>query len=160
MKLIFIRHGHSTPKKKWHSDLDDFKRLLTIRGKSDVKKVSRRLKQQLKEADVLFTSPLLRSVQTAQEIYPYLHKPKFEILPSLDKLLGPESFLNDVKNLREGTFIFVGHEPHFGKVFQALLEFPSGKGIDLPKGGCLILEGETLSDLKITLLMRPNLKVK
>lgn len=160
MKLIFFRHGHTTPKKKWHSDLDDFKRLLTRKGKSDVKKVSKRLKHCLQEADVLFTSPLLRAVQTAQEIYPYLHNSQFEILPSLDKLLGPESFLKDIKKLKEGTYIFVGHEPHFGKVFQALMQFPPSKGIDLPKGGCLILEGKTMSELNITLLMRPNLKVK
>lgn len=61
--LLIIRHAKSG----WDdTSLSDFERILTERGKSDAAMMAKRIKKNLKEIDLFFSSPAKRAKKTAR----------------------------------------------------------------------------------------------
>lgn len=158
MKLIFFRHGIAVDKKKsGQTDLDDARRKLTREGVKETKTVVKTLKFLFKDLDIIFSSPMVRAVETAQIISKYFPKKKFELLPSLDSSVASEAFVSDVLTLKtEGSYCFVGHEPHLTTSISKILQEQSST-IELDKSGIVVLEGRSIHDLKVTLIISPLL---
>ena len=156
MKLIFLRHGISEDKKKSDTEMDDSVRELKKDGRSETKLMVKTFKDLFKEVDVVYTSPMARAAQTAEIILKYFPKKKFEIMDTLDSSLAVEEFLREVKSLQyKKTYCFVGHEPHLSTAISRLMG-ARDSAIQLEKSGVAILEGESLSDLSLTMLVSPQ----
>lgn len=157
MRLIFFRHGIAADKKSGQSDLDDHKRELTREGIKETKVMVKTLKPIFKDIEVIFSSPMVRAVETAQVISKYFPKKKFELMASLDSSVASEAFVNEVNKLKpDGTYCFVGHEPHLTTSISKLLKEQSST-IELDKSGMVVLEGRSLNDLRVTLVLSPAL---
>lgn len=157
MKLIFFRHGVAVDKKNSQSDLDDARRELTREGVKETKTVVKTLKPLFKDIDVIFSSPMVRAVETAQIISKYFPRKKFELMPSLDSSIASEAFISDLNAIKaDGTYCFVGHEPHLTTSISKLLKEQSST-IELDKSGMIMLEGKNLNSLKISLIISPAL---
>lgn len=157
MKLIFFRHGVAVDKKNGQSDLDDARRELTREGVKETKTVVKTLKPLFKDIDIIFSSPMVRAVETAQIISKYFPKKKFELMPSLDSSVASEAFLADLNAIKtDGTYCFVGHEPHLTTSVSKLLKEETSN-IELDKSGMIVLEGKNLNDMKISLIISPAL---
>lgn len=156
MKLIFLRHGIAEDKKKSDTDMDDSIRKLKKDGRSETKMMVKTFKDMFKEVDVVYTSPMARAAQTAEVILKYFPKKKFEIMETLDSSLAVEEFLREVKSLSyKQTYCFVGHEPHLSTAIARLMGAKDAS-IQLEKSGIAVLEGDSLSDLRLSMLVSPQ----
>lgn len=156
MRLIFLRHATAVPKSPDQNELDDFRRNLTRGGFRELKHLFRKNKDLFKGIDVIYTSPLVRAMATAETLYRKWPSQNFEILSSLDSSDDPFNFLNELEHYSRGYKVvcFVGHEPHLTSCAKIILGCRD-LNIDLAKGGALVLEGERLSDLTLTGLISP-----
>lgn len=156
MKLIFLRHGIAEDKKKSDTEMDDSMRELKKDGRSETKMMVKAFKEMFKEVDVVYTSPMARAAQTAEVILKYFPKKKFEIMDTLDSSLAVEEFLREVKTLPyKQTYCFVGHEPHLSTAISRLMGAKDA-AIQLEKSGVAVLEGESISDLSLSMLVSPQ----
>src|SRR5512139_3424088 len=114
--------------------MPDAARYLTPKGRVAFRKIARRVREAGIAPDVIFTIPLLRSVQTAEILAERL---KHEGPVVVAKELSPgfddralRSLLADAGSPSEAAF--VGHEPDLGDLAATLLslrdDFPLRKG--------------------------------
>jgi phosphohistidine phosphatase len=61
-KIIFIRHGKA---EEQNSDISDFERSLTTKGKKEVHNVALKLREKQPNIDLFLTSPAFRAIETA-----------------------------------------------------------------------------------------------
>jgi len=137
MKLYLIRHAEAIERS---GSMPDAVRYLTPKGRLVFRKVARRVRQKGATPDVVFSSPLVRAVQTAEILAERL---KYggtvvvtkELSPGFDHR-GLRSLLAKAGNPAEVAF--VGHEPDLGDLAATLLALPGG--FPLRKGAVLALE--------------------
>lgn len=115
MKIYLIRHAEAIDYET-NTVKDDEYRFVTPKGRSITRKVAKTLKEEFKDLDKIFTSPLIRAVQTAEIIATRL---KFRNDVELVNELKNESptsslqqLLNNNSNLNSTAL--VGHEPKMG----------------------------------------------
>lgn len=118
----------------------DASRYLTPQGRSAFRKIARRVRKAGIAPEVIFTSPLLRAVQTAEILAERLkHEGPVvvasELSPGFDDR-ALRSLLADAGNLSEAAF--VGHEPDLGDLAATLLSLRGG--FPLRKGAVVALE--------------------
>ncbi len=125
-KLIFIRHAKA---EDLASEISDFERSLTLKGKSISRQMARKLKETEPEQGMILTSPAFRAMETA-----FIFTQEFGIKPekiiidsnlyykmSFRYLLEILSLVNeDIK-----TVTLFGHNPSFTEIPGSLC-----------KGGC------------------------
>jgi phosphohistidine phosphatase len=134
MDLFILRHGDAG--RRSATFRDDSKRPLTEDGKKKVEEISKGLLALGIEPDYIFSSPLLRSKQTAEIVFNNL-KCKNQ-MSELDELKPEGSKLQLYKKLstlkQDSSVLLVGHEPYLSELVG---EAVSGGGarIDLKKGG-------------------------
>lgn len=138
MKLYLVRHAEAIERS---STTPDASRYLTTKGRLSFRKIARRARKAGAAPDVIFTSPLLRSVQTAEILAERLkHKGAVvvskELSPGFD-LRALRALLVDAGNPAEAAF--VGHEPDLGDIAAALISIPGG--FPLRKGAVVAVEG-------------------
>lgn len=156
MKLIFLRHGIAEDKKNSDTDMDDSLRELKKDGRSETKTMVKTFKDLFKEVDIVYTSPMTRAAQTAEVILKYFPKKQFEIMPTLDSSSAVEDFINEARKLDfKATYCFVGHEPHMSTSIARILG-SKDDSIQLEKSGVAVLEGESFSTLKLSMLVAPQ----
>jgi phosphohistidine phosphatase len=139
MKLYLVRHAEAIERS---GTTPDASRYLTTKGRLAFRKVARRVRRAGIAPDVIFTSPLLRAVQTAEILAERLkHEGPVvvakELSPGFD-LPALRSLLAEAGNPREAAF--VGHEPDLGTLAAILLDVPGG--FPLRKGAVLALEAD------------------
>jgi phosphohistidine phosphatase len=131
--VILYRHGIAEERTEEKPDED---RSLTKAGHSKMKKNAEGLAAVTK-ADVIFSSPLLRAVQTALWISK-AYKRKVEIKTS--DALSPSASFEDFENLLKESagkkIIFVGHEPTLTRNMRMLTKLGESGELELKKGGC------------------------
>ena len=142
MRIYLVRHSEAV---EGLPSLPDVARYLSARGRVSFREMARRFRDAGGLPTRIFTSPLVRAVQTA-EILSETVRYKGEIV--LDPRLAPgfgvaqmASVLGDCPTERE--IVFVGHEPDLGVILTRLLSLPEGyamrKGaiaaLDLPNAG-------------------------
>lgn len=157
MKLIFIRHG----KAEGHFSIDqylDFERNLTSEGITGLKLVFDQFHKLERKIDVIFSSPLARAIQTAEILWTYYNKADLEMMADLDILDDPSHLVEYISFLpADGTYAFVGHDPHLTKVIAALLTLhPEHDFMTIKKGGICVLEGRMWKGFTLELLISPK----
>jgi len=137
MKLYLVRHAEAIERSGTTSDAS---RYLTTKGRLIFRKIARRVRKAGIAPAVIFTSPLLRSVQTADILAERL---KHEGPVVVAKELSPGFDLQALRSLlakagNPGEAAFVGHEPDLGEVAAALQSLHGG--FPVRKGSVVALE--------------------
>jgi len=157
MKLIFVRHGLA----EGHFSTDqnaDFDRILTVEGISKLNETFRAFKKSVSNIDVVFTSPLARAVQSAEVLWTHYPKADLEMMADLDILDNPLHLVEYISFLpNDGTYSFVGHDPHLTKVIATLLALhPEHDFMKIKKGGICVVEGSMWEGFSLELLISPK----
>lgn len=157
MKLIFLRHGIAEGHFS-HRESEDFSRILLPDGIKKLKHTFDVFKLHQSQIDVIFSSPLARSVQTAEIFWEYYPKADFELMSDLDILDDPLHLVEYISFLpADGCYAFVGHDPHLTKVIASLLALhPEHDFMTLKKGGICVLEGRMWKGFTMELLISPK----
>lgn len=134
MDLFILRHGDAG--RRSTTSREDSKRPLTLGGKKEIEEMSNGLCSLGIRLDYIFTSPLLRSKQTAEIVFKNL-KCKNQII-ELDEL-KPEGnklqFYNKLSALKQdSSVLIVGHEPYLSELIGETISGGTSR-IDLKKGG-------------------------
>ena len=137
MKLYLVRHAEAIERS---TTTPDATRYLTTKGRLSFRKIARQARKAGAAPDVIFTSPLLRAVQTAEILAERLeHKGEVvvarELSPGFD-LPALRSLLSGAGNPAEAAF--VAHEPDLGDLAATLLALRGG--FPLRKGAVVALE--------------------
>lgn len=157
MKLIFIRHAHAEGHHLEDPD-QDFIRELTEKGVKRFRTTFPLMATTLPYPDVLFTSPLFRAVQTAELAHEVWSEADLELIADLHILDDPRHLMEYISFLPiEGTYAFVGHEPHLSSVIGLLLGLHSEHSfMEFKKGGVCLIEGSMWEGLEMKLLLSPQ----
>jgi len=125
MRIYLVRHSEAVDRVP---PMPDAARYLSARGRVSFREMALRFRDAGGHPTRIFTSPLLRAVQTA-EILSETLRYNGDILP--DPRLSPgfdveklASVLDDCRSEREVAF--VGHEPDLGDILTRLLSLPQG----------------------------------
>ena len=141
MNCVLFRHGIAVEREEW--DGPDTDRPLTERGTKRVTQVAGGLKWLEVQPTYIFSSPLVRALETADILQASLTIPSAvkrveELLPDAN----PERLLALFRDLPpEACVLCVGHEPHLGTLAYWLLSGEAvGGRIAMKKGGACLLE--------------------
>ncbi len=138
MKLYLVRHAEAIERS---GAMPDARRYLTAKGRLAFRDIARRVREAGAAPGVIFTSPLLRAVQTAEILSERL---KFrgdivvarELSPGFDHQ-ALRSLLAGAGDFREAAF--VGHEPDMG-ILSAYLLSPAAESFPFRKGAVAAME--------------------
>lgn len=134
MLVHCIRHARAI---KRSPEIPDEQRYLTPRGRKRFRKVSGVLRELGVDPDVIWTSPAVRSVQTADILSEKLRfTGDLIVTPLLFPLTVTGFHQLLMANPHYGECVIVGHEPDLSDLLGHLLGFPV---TPLPKGGVLTL---------------------
>jgi phosphohistidine phosphatase len=139
VKLYLVRHAEAIERS---GTTPDASRYLTTKGRLVFRKIARRVRKAGIAPAVIFTSPLLRAVQTAEILAERLkHEGHVvvarELSPGFD-LQALRALLSGAGNPMEAAL--VGHEPDLGDLAATLLALPGG--FPLRKGAVLALDAD------------------
>jgi len=116
---------------------DDDARILTETGNRRMKQIGRGLKKRFPKAEVIYSSPLIRCVETAEWVEKAYGS---QIVVKTFDALAPDAGAGDFRALIDGSdarrIICVGHEPNLSKTMLAVTKMSSDGVIELKKGGC------------------------
>lgn len=136
MKLYVVRHAEAVEK----GTMPDINRYLTPEGRRFFRTTVKRLDKKGGEPDVIFTSPLVRAVQTAEILAEGI---AFDgTVAAVDELaseLPKEGLLKLLEGVTEAKSVaLVGHEPHLGDLVRELLG--RSDPFSFTKGGCICIK--------------------
>lgn len=130
--IVLLRHGIAEPHEPPKPDTE---RSLTKEGHERMKEIGRGLAQLFPKADAIYTSPLVRAVQTALWVAKGYGE---RITVRTTNSLVPGASAAELRELLGQTgdrwIILVGHEPNLSSSCAGLTGL-SGR-IELKKGGC------------------------
>jgi phosphohistidine phosphatase len=131
--IVLLRHGiaeEASPGKK------DEDRGLTKEGHARMKEIARGLVEALPKVQVIYTSPLLRAVQTALWVSKgYKSRVTINTTDALAPGASAKEFRAFVDTITERRVILVGHEPNLTRSLGILTGVDAEK-FELKKGGC------------------------
>jgi phosphohistidine phosphatase len=134
-KLIFVRHAKA---EEPSSEISDFERSLTIKGKVISRLMAQRLMKVENSAGTLITSPAFRALETAF-IFGGEFKIKHEMIRMHSNLYHKMSFqclheIFSIVNEDTDTIMLFGHNPSFSEITNILC----AEGCDfMPKCGVI-----------------------
>ena len=132
--VVLLRHGIAEPH---GARPNDDERILTETGNRRMKQIGRGLAKIFPKAGVIYSSPLIRCVETAEWVEKAFHS---SITVKTYSALKPDASVDDVRALISGSeaqrIICVGHEPNLSTVMLAVTGMSSDGGVELKKGGC------------------------
>lgn len=139
MDCLFIRHGIAVPSDEWDGEED--KRPLTSKGKKRVLKAAAGLAALECRPSHLFSSPLIRALETAKLIQSVLCPSlKIEIRDELTPDSTPERILAFLASLQpESVAVCVGHEPLLGETAAFLVCGRASRNFPLKKAGASLI---------------------
>lgn len=120
LELYLIRHGISAERGPEYPD--DSKRPLTSRGISALRKEAQALNELGVAFDLIITSPLARTRQTADTLAELLSaRPSVTASDALAPAGTPAAVIQEVaKHAKKGRIALVGHEPNMGELAARL----------------------------------------
>jgi phosphohistidine phosphatase len=141
-ELYLIRHGIA--EERGDAWPDDNKRPLTQGGMSRLRKSARALARLGVSFDVVLTSPLVRTQQTAEVIASaFSPKPPIVNVDSLAPDGSPTAFIADLeKHAKRLSIAIVGHEPGIGDLAAKLIGLRAE--MEFKKGAIARIDVETL----------------
>jgi phosphohistidine phosphatase len=132
--VVLLRHGIAEPH---GARANDDARVLTETGNRRMKEIGRGLAEVFPKAEVIYSSPLIRCVETAEWVEKRYGS---SIAVKTFDALKPDGSVDDVRALIAGSearrIICVGHEPNLSKAMLALRKISAAGAIELKKGGC------------------------
>ncbi len=130
MDLILLRHG-----KAENTSMDgDFSRALVEKGREQARRAGERLKGAGVLPDIVLTSPLLRTRQTADEFCQAAGMPGPVIQSWLASGMPPDMAIRELAAFRDFKRVaIVGHEPDFSQLIEWILGAAS-RSIEVKKG--------------------------
>jgi phosphohistidine phosphatase len=132
--IVLLRHGIAEPH---GARADDDARILTETGNRRMKQIGRGLEKRFPKAEVIYSSPLIRCVETAEWVEKAYGS---SITFKTSEALKPDATVDDFRALVDGSearrIICVGHEPTLSKTMLAVTKMSSDGAIELKKGGC------------------------
>ncbi|HEX7809790.1 MAG TPA: histidine phosphatase family protein [Thermoanaerobaculia bacterium] len=132
--VILLRHGIAEEPSAEKKDED---RGLTAEGQKRMKQIARGLERALPKAQAIYTSPLLRAMQTALWVSKgYRSKANITTTDALAPSATKRQFLAFLKTIRERRLIIIGHEPNLTESLRAITGIEGSDGVELKKGGC------------------------
>jgi phosphohistidine phosphatase len=139
-ELYLIRHGLAGERgPEWP---DDSKRPLTEEGISRLRKEARGLRELGVSFDVIVTSPLVRTRQTA-DVFAEVLTTKAPVVSSdaLAPAGAPAAVIQEIaRHARKGRVALVGHEPNLGELAAHLIHARSA--LSFKKGGICRIDFE------------------
>jgi phosphohistidine phosphatase len=137
MKLYLVRHAEAIDRS---AAMPDAGRYLTPKGRATFRRIARKVRKAGAAPDFIFTSPLVRAVQTAEILSEVLgHEGPLlvarELSPGFDRR-KLEILLREAGRPAEAAF--VGHEPDLGELVASLLS--TAEPFPLRKGAVVALE--------------------
>ena len=161
MDLYLIRHGIAVERGIYNNDCD---RHLTAKGKQRTAKVAQKLAQIDLKFDVIFTSPLIRALETAQ----ILKEAGLSDHLQEDLLLTPDGNLEtwlmmwqkSKYNQETSKIALVGHQPNLGEWTEKLIWGKIKNQIIVKKAGVigikLPIQENPLGNSELFLLTSPK----
>src|SRR6266550_2648621 len=132
--VVLLRHGIAEPH---GARPDDDARILTGTGNRRMKQIGRGLAKRFPKAEVIYSSPLIRCVETAEWVEKGYGS---SIAMKTYDALKPEASIDDFRALIDGSearrIICVGHEPNLSTAMLAFTKMHSDGTVELKKGGC------------------------
>lgn len=135
LQLVLVRHAIAEERgPAWP---DDDERPLTRDGLRKWKRAARGLAGLLPPIDVLLTSPLVRTVQTAEVLAKVASpSPKLELFEPLRPGTRPAAIIAALRaKSLEGTVVLVGHEPTLSELASTLVRLQGP--LEFRKGGAM-----------------------
>jgi phosphohistidine phosphatase len=160
MQLILVRHAEAEPESA--GTMGDFGRTLTPRGRKQAEDTAEFLLRQTQRGRILhvWTSPLVRAVQTAEELAAHLPRSTVSVA---EALACGQSQRNQVKlclDLDRGEdALLVGHEPLMSELAAELLSLGS-LPFAFEKGACLIMRERKKSGFVFVAYRAPGGKAR
>ena len=140
MDCVLVRHGIAIEREEWDGSDED--RPLTERGSKRVSQVAAGLKWLEVQPTYIFSSPLIRALETADILQAGLSIPS--AIKRVDELLpdaNPERLLALFKDLPpEACALCVGHEPHLSSVASLMLAGKPSTAFPFKKAGACMIE--------------------
>ena len=159
LELYIIRHGLAG--KPLEDKVKDHKRPLKKKGKEMIKGVAKGLKNQKIQFDVILSSPLIRSKESAEIVNEYCgHNKKIVVTELLEPGASYNDLIKYLNKLKSSKKIaIVGHEPFLSGFTSYCLTKKKNPFINLKKGGVLVLEAEkviTPGQCMLSWLLEPD----
>ena len=121
VSILVVRHGQAVDEAP---GLGDSGRFLTGKGRKVTRKVAKWLAEKAERCPTeIWTSPLVRAVQTAEILAEYAHlTDSVRVAAELSPASDPRSVIARLAERRvEGTLALVGHEPGLSMLATGLL---------------------------------------
>jgi len=140
MRILIIRHAIAEESNKG----GDRARALTEEGKKKMKEAAEGFARLEIEIDTIYSSPLVRAVQTAEIVAKATgYKDKIEIMEELSPAYSPKDVTERLQNLKtNGTVAVAGHEPNCSELSGHLL---GDAQIEFKKGAICLIETESFN---------------
>lgn len=137
-RVLLVRHARAEP---YGSVPDDAQRPLTEEGRARFARGVRGLERLDLALERVYTSPLLRALETAELMAPLLADTDGETVVAAGLGRPPAASLFD--ELEDASLALVGHEPWMGELCALLTTGRTAEGRCFPfkKGGAAWLEG-------------------
>ncbi|MGZ7038579.1 MAG: SixA phosphatase family protein [Thermoanaerobaculia bacterium] len=151
--IVLLRHGIAEERSAAKADED---RSLTAEGHARMKQIAKGLAVAFPRAQAVYSSPLLRAVQTALWVSKgYRSRIKVNTTDSVVPGAGTDEFAAFVKNLTQRRVIVVGHEPNLTENAMELVGLTGGD-MELKKGGgyCIRIHTDGKAELEWVLSPR------
>ena len=141
VQLYLIRHGVAAERGDAYPD--DSKRPLTAEGISRLRKQAKALDALGVTFDVIISSPLVRTRQTADIVAEALKaKPAVVLSDALAPAGTPEAVIQELaRHSKQGAVALVGHEPNLGELAARLIG--ARRSLEFKKGGICRIDFET-----------------
>ncbi len=132
--IILLRHGIAEDRT---ADKPDEERRLTDSGKRRMKQIATTLAQIFPEAEALYSSPLVRAVETAEAVAKaFGDELKIQTTDALKPGSDRQEFRKLLAGLKVQFAIFAGHEPVLTEIMLDLTSTRTDSEVELKKGGC------------------------
>jgi len=153
--IVLLRHGIAEPHGARENDDE---RILTETGNRRMKQIARGLADFFPKVDIVYSSPLIRCVQTAEWVVKAYGGA--EIL-RLSDALKPGGGTKGIRALITSSdarhIICVSHEPTLSSAMLDLTKMNSDGDIELRKGGCYGVRLFADGSAKLEFMLRPRI---
>ncbi len=153
--IVLLRHGLAEEKSDAKKDED---RSLTSEGHARMKQIARGLERVFPKAEAIYSSPLLRAVQTSLWVAKgYRSRVKVNTSDFVRPGISGGDFAAFLQSLPERRVIVVGHEPALTSHFTHLTGLEHPEQIELKKGGCYGLRLRTDGSAAVEWMLSPGI---
>jgi phosphohistidine phosphatase len=154
--VILFRHGIAEDK----GSEDDFERRLTGAGAKKVKRVARALARIFPDAGMIYSSPLVRAVQTAERVAKaYGSGLKINETDALRPEADVAQFREMLAQAGGENIICVGHEPNLSHIMLEVTGMSPAGRVSLKKGGFYGVRFSAGGDAQLEWMIAPRIVV-